>query len=80
MDNPTLIRAREKAAQAWCSSETRHLEMIPELAEVFADMLVDCWAEARLGNATTRELLEEITARIEMDGQLDYKTTGVDND
>ena len=29
-----------------------------------------------LGMATTRELLNEITARIEIDGQLDYKTVG----
>ena len=29
-----------------------------------------------LGLATTRELLAEITARIEVDGQLDYKTVG----
>jgi len=29
-----------------------------------------------LGCATTRELLNEITARIEVGGQLDYKTVG----
>ena len=30
--------------------------------------------KANLGLATTRELLDEIKARIEMDGQLDYRT------
>ena len=30
--------------------------------------------KANLGLATTRELLEEIKARIEVDGQLDYRT------
>ena len=29
----------EQAAQAWCRPETEHLEMIPELALVFAEML-----------------------------------------
>lgn len=31
--------------------------------------------KANLGLATTRELLAELTARIEVDGQLDYRTT-----
>lgn len=30
--------------------------------------------EPRLGCATTRQLLEEITARIEVNGELDYRT------
>lgn len=30
--------------------------------------------KAYLGNATTRELLDEIRARIEVDGKLDYRT------
>ena len=29
----------EKAAQAWCSKETKHLAMIPELAKEFAKIL-----------------------------------------
>jgi hypothetical protein len=36
------------------------------------------WNTAQLGFATTRELIEEIRARIEMDGNLDYRT--VDSD
>jgi hypothetical protein len=32
--------------------------------------------KAKLGLATTRELLAELTARIEVDGKLDYKTVG----
>jgi hypothetical protein len=35
---------------------------------------IDKEEEANMGLATTRELLEEITARIEVDGKLDYKT------
>ena len=48
--------------------------MIPELAEAFAKILDDVWTKPWLGNATTKELLEEIQTRIELDGKLDYKT------
>ena len=33
-----------------------------------------------LGLATTRELLEEITARTEMDGRMDYRTVDIDEE
>ena len=33
--------AREIAAKAWCDSSTSHLDMIPELAEAFAKILVE---------------------------------------
>ena len=33
--------AREIAAQAWCDNSTSHLDMIPELAEAFAKILVE---------------------------------------
>lgn len=32
------------------------------------------WSKPWLGNATTRELLDELRARIEVDGKLDYRT------
>lgn len=48
--------------------------MIPELAQAFATILDKVWSQAWLGNATTRELIEEIKTRIELDGNLDYKT------
>ena len=35
----TTEKSLHKAAQAWCKPTTEHLEMIPELAEVFAEML-----------------------------------------
>ena len=35
-------------------------------------------AKPNLGCATTKELLEEITARIEVSGELDYKTIDCD--
>lgn len=64
--------ARQKAAQAWCTPKTEKIVMDPELALAFADILDDVWDQPWLGNATTRELLQEIEARI--DGTLDYKT------
>ena len=36
-----LREAREIAAQAWCDNSTSHLDMIPELAEAFAKILVE---------------------------------------
>lgn len=67
--------AREKVALAWCTKAIEDIEMDSRLAEAFADILEESWSESNLGNATTRELLLEITARIEMNGKLDYKTT-----
>lgn len=40
-------------------------------SESYQDEKLD---KSYLGNATTRELLDEIRARIEIDGRLDYKT------
>ena len=33
--------SRERAAQAWCMPTTKHLDMIPQLAEEFAKILDD---------------------------------------
>ncbi len=37
--------ARGVAAQAWCTEETKHLELDPVLAEAFADK-IDAYIEA----------------------------------
>ena len=66
--------ARQKAAQAWCTPETERTVMDPVLAEAFTKTLDEIWSQPWLGNATTKELLEEISARIEIDGKLDYRT------
>lgn len=68
----------QKAAQAWCKEKTKHLEMIPELAEAFAEILNEIWVQPWLGNATTGELLDELKARIGLKGMLNYRT--VDGD
>lgn len=114
--------ARGLAAQAWCQETTMHLKMDPDLAEAFADILVDARkfgksssakikgtinatvsldrkqatisadtifakefvrvldseiGQPRLGLATCQELLDELSARIEVHGPgLKYRTVG----
>jgi len=70
--------ARERAAQAWTTPETERKVMDPVLADAFADILDEIWSQPWLGNATTAQLLDEVRARIEVSGQLNYRT--VDND
>jgi hypothetical protein len=64
----------QKAAQAWCTDANRMTPMDPDLAEAFADILDEIWSQPWLGNATNGELLEELKARMDVQGQLDYKT------
>jgi len=66
--------ARQRAAQAWCEPETEKIVMIPELAEAFAVILDDVCSKPWLGNATTAQLIDELRARCEMNGTLDYRT------
>ena len=66
--------AREKAAQAWCKESTKNIVMIPELAEAFAEIINEIHSQAWLGNATTGELLNELTCRIKNDKLFNYKT------
>lgn len=68
--------ARETAAQAWCTPETSDIQMDSRLAEAFAVILERVWSQPWLGNATTAELLEELTARAEVGGYATYSTTG----
>ena len=72
--------AREKAAQAWCGERTRFKEMDGDLCEEFAKILDAETRKPLLGNATTRELIGEIAARIDVLGELDYKTTETDEE
>ncbi len=66
----------QKAAQAWCTARTKKIEMDTRLADAFADILDDETNQPRLGCATTGQLLNELRARIEVDGKLDYRTIG----
>lgn len=64
--------ARELAAQAWGRPSTSHKVLDFELAEAFAQVLQEVLSKPWLGNATTRELIDELAAR----SDLDYKTAG----
>ena len=66
--------AEHIAAQAWCTPTTEKIVMDVVLAEEFARTIDKLLSEPWLGNATTRELLQELTTRIEVDGMLDYRT------
>lgn len=56
----------EKAAQAWCSPETQHLDMIPELATEFANILAAAQA------AQARELAELRKSNLDLTERLVY--------
>ena len=60
-----MLFARQRAAQAWCTKKTERFVMIPELVEAFAEILVEEMYAARLGCATTGEMLDEIKARVD---------------
>ena len=76
MAHDTSVFSRQQAAQAWCDPRASHLEMDVGLAEVFAEMLDEVKGQPWLGNATTRQLLDEISARVD----LNYKTVDGDTD
>ena len=65
--------ARQQAGRAWATDKTSSTIIDVILAEEFAKILVDHMYESHLGCATTKELLDEIAARL----PLDYKTIGV---
>jgi len=70
--------ALQRAAQAWCTPETEKITMDTKLAESFADIIEEIWSQPWLGNATTAELIDELRARCEVNGTLNYKTVGGD--
>lgn len=70
--------AMQEAAGAWQGEKTKDTEMDVDLAEEFAKILVKHMYAPKLGCATTREILEELKVRIEMDGKLDYRTIDQD--
>ena len=57
-----LREARGIAAQLWCTKNTSHLAMIPELAETFAQRLVEEVKSAVLTEQLAIELDERIAA------------------
>jgi uncharacterized FAD-dependent dehydrogenase len=66
-----LSFARQEAGRVWGQKNTRHKVMDTDLAEAFAKILVVHMYKPHLGCATTRELLKEIEARLDMEWLLD---------
>lgn len=56
-----------------CKGEMLKLYTENDIEKLFKD-----FKEPQLGCATTEELIDEIKARIEMDGKLDYRTIDAD--
>lgn len=51
--------ARHIAAQCWCTPETQHLQMIPELAEAFAAKLTKMVPENEIVSNLGQQLQED---------------------
>ena len=58
------VFAMEKSAQAWCGEKTKNKEMDVDLCMEFAKIYDEMWCKPLLGNATTRELFQELKARL----------------
>jgi len=71
MDREAICGA---VARGWCWPINSHKTMDVELAHAITEEIWQADWTPNLGCATTRELLDEIRARIEIDGKLDYKT------
>ena len=61
-------------ARGYCSKETEKKILDPVLIESMANEIGKLPQQPYLGCATTGELIDEIRARIEMDGMLGYTT------
>jgi hypothetical protein len=70
--------AISKAIQAWSTPETSGIVINEKLCTAFAEILDDILSKPWLGNATTKELLDELQARADVHGYANYKTVGDD--
>ena len=61
-------------ARGYCSKENEKKVMDPTLIEAMADEVGKLPQDPYLGCATTGELIDEIRARVEVDGMLGYTT------
>lgn len=67
------------ASKAWCDSRTSHKVMDVELAEVFSEILDEEMSKPNLGCATTRQLLDEVKARVDLDYSTVFYNSSVDH-
>lgn len=64
----------QAVARGWCSEKNSSKTMDTDLAMAITEEILKIDNKPNLGCATTRELLEEVKTRIEINGQLDYRT------
>ncbi len=78
----SLEWAKEKVVQCWCDPRLQHRTLDVELVEVISEMVDRETSVPRLGCATTKELFQELMARIEMEpGDLmGYRTIETDEE
>ena len=65
----------QTATKAWTQPKTSNKEMDSDLAYEFAKIIDSIWSKPWLGNATNKELLDELETRINIHWDLYYKTT-----
>lgn len=67
--------AIQYAMKAWSQKETSHIEVDTRIAQEFAITVDEILSKPWLGNATTKELIEELQARADVGGYANYKTS-----
>jgi hypothetical protein len=72
--------AREIASRAWGTEKTSKMVFDVDLAEAFADIIDELTNKPWLGNATNKDIIEELSARVTI-GSInpDYKTNDPNN-
>ena len=70
---------REALARGYGSTENQDKILDADLIEAMIVEVLAIDNEPQLGCATTEQLLDEIKTRIEMDGQLQYRTVDIDD-
>lgn len=69
----------EAVSRGWGSEKNKHKEMDPILAEAIAEEIWKANLSSNLGHASTRELLDEVQARVGAHGLAEYKTSPTNN-
>ena len=74
----TISSIRQALSRGYCHSKNTNKILEPDLIEAMVKEILMMPAEPNLGCATTGELLDEIKARIEGDGKLNYRTVDIE--
>ena len=63
----------QAVGRGWCHPNTEDRTMDADLASAIADEVWKADTTPNLGCATTKQLLDELMARAEVDGTMDYR-------